>query len=327
MPSINTWDILKSSNSSFKDSYFDKQLNMNGLYKRNEIDVYNKIYRFGRFDPYNALQDTREYLFFTKPDLHIMEQKTGKLNSEIKNIPFFTELKAKYPDIIYQLQSSADPYNNPFCLLLTNMVNSNLDMPSLQSTSIDTATNVFGTSYEYRGSSEASDDNFDFSLEFRDTSHLDVYHFFRAYEEYETLKNHGLVSPMKWYITNRVLHDQIGIYKFLVDADCQTIIYYAYFCGVMFKSLPRDAFSNPNFSEGLTFSIDMKAAFVEDMNPLILRDFNYISKSYRNSNTSKESPLYDFTLGGLNGTPAVCPYISECTDISNRKRYALKWRE
>lgn len=306
-----------------------------GLYSRDEIDLYNSIYRFGRLDPYNTLTNTKEYLFFVKPDLHIIKMDNdhkkvyGKtLNDGIKGHPFFEELYTKYPHIIYQLQSSADPTKNPLSYLLTNTVISNLDMPGLDSDTIDNPSNLFGTAYDYRTSSEKSDDNFSFSLEFKDTMHLDVYHFFKAYEEYETLKAHGQVYPMMKYVSDKVLHDNIGIYKIMVDSDMSTIIYYAYFCGVMFTSLPRDAFNNPDFTEGVSFTVNMKAAFVEDMNPLILYDLNNLVKPYIEANQLLyKAPIYDEKLGGVSGMPAAAPYIdlSGEEDISGRPRYKLNW--
>ncbi len=50
-----------------------KTLHSYHIFDRNEIDRYNKISRFGFYDPYNTLSVTREYIFITKPDLHIFE--------------------------------------------------------------------------------------------------------------------------------------------------------------------------------------------------------------------------------------------------------------
>ena len=317
------WEKLKSTDASINDDNFDYLMNRNNMFKRSEIDLYNNIYRFGRLDPYNAVTNTKEYLFFTKPDLNIVTE-SGKLNDYLADQPFFKELYRKYPLVIQQLQSSADKRNNPLCLLLSNSAISSLDVPQLSAESIDTASNIYGTSYDYRGSSEASNDNFDFSIEFRDTRYLDVYHYFKAYDTYEMLKHHGLVAPKKKYITNKILHDQIGIYKFLVDEDYQTIIYYAYYWGVMFKSLPRDVFSSPTFDNGISYSIDMKAAFVDDMDPLIIRDFNSLTKNYRSN--MRDIPIYDEEYDSISGKIVKCPYIETRINTYGKEVYTLKWK-
>ena len=301
----------------------------NGIIDRVNYDMYNQIYRFGIMSPEEAMKDCKEYLFFTKPDLHIMNGKTGKLNKELENIPFFQELLAKYPNVIEQLQLSADKENNPLSYMLTNNVVSNLDMPGLDSNSIDTPVNMHGTGYEYRGSSEASDDNHSFSLEFEDNKYLEQYMYFKAYEEYETLKRHGRVTPpdIQKYVVDKVLHDAIGIYKFFCDEDGETILYYAYFCGVTWNSLPRDAFSNPNFDDGISYNINAKAAFVEDMNPLILRDFNALTEDYRKRKTTKDVPLYNIEYGQGDFKGVKAAYIKTDIDRNTLKpKYKLKWR-
>ena len=319
------WDRLKKSNSSFNDNMFDSNLQAASFYKRNQINNYTGMYRFGKVDPFTALNGAHEVVFFTKPDLHILDKGSGGyvLNKELANNPFFIELKEKYPNVINELQKSTN--SNPLSNLLFNMKikTSNLEVPAMSSTTIDNPVNIYGTSYDYRGSSESSNDNFDFSIEFSDGKYLDTYMYFKAYEEYQILKSHGLVSPKETYITNKIIHDAIGIYKFVLDEDFETIVYYGYYCGVFFKNLPRDVFSNTEFNGGITYSIDCRAAFFEDMDPLILTDFNALTSNYRNSATTKECPIYK--NGQINGERPKSAYIKQDT-VHGRKVYKLKWR-
>lgn len=269
------------------------------LFTREEINVarFEKFSRYGYLDPYNHITSNslREYLFFTKPDLHIINYKTHKLNKQLADNAFFIDLYGRYQNVITQLQRSAieEPTQFPFVNLLSFSVNSSLDLPGISSQNIDTPQTIFGNNYEYRGSGEASDDNPKFSLEFKDTKHLDLYMFFRAYEEYEVMKRHGLVTPpRKAYTKNRVLHDQMGVYKFIC-ADDGRIVHYSYICGVKPENVPRDAFSNiSNFDNGITFTIDFTGAFIEDMNPLILRDFNLTTDPRRIACKNERMPLY-----------------------------------
>ena len=319
------WDRLKKSNSSFKDSMFDSHLQSAGVYARKDINNFSGMYRFGKVNPYTTLNGAHEVVFFTKPDLHILDKSSGKykLNSELSNNPFFIELYKKYPNVIYELQKSTN--SNPLSNLLFNMKikSSNLEVPAMSSTTIDNPVNIYGTSYDYRGSSEASNDNFDFSIEFSDGKYLDTYMYFKAYEEYQILKSHGLVSPKDEYIVNKIIHDAIGIYKFVLDEDFETIVYYGYYWGVFFKSLPRDVFSNTEFNGGITYSIDCRAAFFDDMDPLILSDFNALTSKYRESSTTSESPIYK--NGQVNGERPKSAYIKQDT-VNGRKVYKLKWR-
>ena len=292
------------------DEYVSNILESKGMPSRGDYDAFNKFYRFRPWRVYDAPDKGREFLFFTKPDLYIantyIQNGAVQLQEDVKGHPFFKELADKWPNVITQLQYQADRSRYPYSLLLSNTVESNLDLPSLSANTITTATNIFGTNYEYRGTSEPSDDNYDFSLEFSDTRWLDTYMYFRAYEEYERLKAQGVILLNKSrerggldyhkYVDNKVLHDTIGIYKFIVAEDMETILYYAYFCGVTWKSLPRDSFNNADFTDGIKYGIDAKAAFVEDMNPIILSDFQQLNMNYINNNKGnlKYAPIVDY---------------------------------
>lgn len=318
------------------DNIFREIKRAYNLFDENELDLYNKRYRFGYFNPYGAIFNTREFLFFTKPDLHIYNMyaadfegsKYGNFNESLANIPYWRDLRSKYDKVIQCLQSSygaskSDPFNH----LLENMCMSNLSVPSLEAETVDSPTNMYGVNLSYRGSSEASDDSFDFDLEFRDVRYLPVYQFFKAYDQYEILKHHGLVRPYKKYIMNKILHDQFSIYKFLVDEDMETIIYYAKFFGVMPKSIPRDVFSSSTFDSGLSYSVSFSAQFFEDMNPLILSDFNAVSKSFYNS-LPYRIDVYNDLLDRTDNRPTRAAYVvSEArSGAPGGKVYKLKWR-
>lgn len=313
-----------------------------GIYDPTEIDIYNKTYRFGIRNPYSALANCREYLFFTKPDLHLLYVSGtnttipgSTLNPALTGLPFWADLYSSRKDTtLLNLQNSrtvSGGYYDPFCHLLQNQCKSNLDIPGLTSEMIDTPSNNYGVNYSYRGSSEASDDNPEFSLEFKDNRYLDVFYFFKAYEEYETLKHHGVISPPKYYITNKILHDCFSIYKFLVADDMETIIYWGKMFGVMPKSLPRDVFSNPEFDNGLSYSIDFKAAFYEDMKPEILSDFNNLSRDLYNSQTYQIN-IYNQIFGRTDTRPAkAAAIVIDRTSAAAQRSptgylYKLKWR-
>lgn len=339
LTSTKALDNISSASELYESDLMKSIYHSANLFTKNEIKtgLYNKTFRFGLLNPYGAIASAREYLFFTKPDLHILNMNDDgtlanmNLNSVLADIPFWVDLwNTRRETTIKSLQISSagsDPFNH----LLQNQIASNLDVPGLSSEMIDTPTNMYGVGYSYRGSSEASDDNPEFSLEFKDTRYLDTYMYFKAYEEYETLKHHGVISPSKYYITNKILHDQFAIYKFIVDEDMETIIYYGKMYGVTPKSLPRDVFSNPNFDNGISYSIDFKAAFYEDMKPDILADFNSLSYNLYNAQPYQIRP-HNRVLDHADFRPGVAAYVykdttSEAARISPVGYvYKLLWR-
>jgi hypothetical protein len=320
----------------FEMDYFKGLKHSRNLFNLDEIDLHNKTYRFGILNPNMALSGVREVLFFTKPDLSILKRNdiTGKvydtLNGGLAGRTFWEEMLTKRRTTINSLQGSVDGWTDPFNHLLQNTVSSNLEIPGLSSEGIETTKNAYGVNITYRGSSEASNDSFDFSLEFKDTKWLDVYYYFKMYEEYETLKHHGAVAPWKPYISSKILHDQFAIYKFLLDDDNETILYYAKFWGVYPKSLPRDTFSNTSFDTGITYSIEFKGQFFDDSDPIILREFNDLAAPlYNDGKVCKyRIDVYNDLVGRIDGRAAKCAYVVQ--EPAKRSPtgfvYKLKWK-
>lgn len=317
-------------------------LHGSNFFAKDEINLYDNIYRFGLYNPYNAVTNLREYLFFTKPDLNIFARddqtgsftisKTGTLYSNIlspglRNLPFWKDLKDERIDTIRMLQNSYSPGWN---MLLQNSVMNNLEIPGLEGTVIESPVNNYGVGFQYRGTSESSDDSIDFALEFKDTKWLDIYYFFKAYEEYETLKHHGVVAPWQGYIVNRILHDQFSIYKFMVGEDMETIVYWCKLYGVMPMNLPREVFSTVDLSNGLSYTINFKAAFFEDMRKDILSDFNSLSYSFGgdNANYMYQYETYNSDVGMGDYRPAKYAFVEKYSnpDSPTGYVYKLKWK-
>ena len=277
-------NVSKSSN----DKEIAQLVQSNGIYNKYDMDWTRTFSRRAVIDPNNALTTTKEYIFITKPDLPIASVVAGstiKPSSIIgKSNMFFNDAINRYPDMVRQLESYISSNDGPFMNALSNTVVSNLDIPGISAEHIESAANIMGTKITYRGTSYKSDQEFDFSLEFEDTKYLDIYMLFKMYDEYEKLKWNGALNfesntneGMHWrnYIFNKVLHDQMSIYKFIVAEDGYRIVYWARITGCYPISVPRDAFSDMSSnSGGQKITINWKGHFVRDMDPVILRQFN-----------------------------------------------------
>lgn len=301
-------------------------LNSNHLYNRNQIDRYTKFSRFGFLDPYNTNTITREYLFFTKMDLHLFQPRTQTLNSELSGIPFFTNCYTNYRDTMNQLQWSTRHMTNysPFCNLLSNTVSSNLDLQDISVNELETGANIYGTKLKYPLATITSNNIYEFNLEFEDTKFLDVYMFFRIWYEYELRKVQGLVTPPdENYTKNKILHDQMSVYKFIVGEDMETIIHWTKLWGVYPTSIPRSTFGD--VQDGPTkLAVSFNCQFVEDMDPNILSDFNAVTREQK-SNYSVDIPIYNSATNMANGQWCNVPYIITST-LNGRNIYKLKWR-
>lgn len=318
----NTSINLESSSSKFTE-----ELQARGIYDRTTMGLNKAFSRVPIIDPYNATTNTYEYVFFTKPDLHLLNN--GSPNPELVNrSAFFADAIDRYPHIVSQLQftSSMNSDGGVLTPLLSNTINGNLELPSINSENFETAQNVYGSKMEYRGSSYKSDEGFDFSIDFKDTKFLEVYMWFKMYDEYEKMKMRGQVTPtLHSYIINKILHDQISIYKFIVGDDGMSLIYWARIMGAFPTSVPRDAFSGKIEGE-LTYSVSWHGQIVKDMDPGILTDFNNITAPYRGVPTL--IPLYDSVNHRFNPNWAKVPYIGirkAQTNEDKLNKYYLLW--
>lgn len=328
-----TIDSKTSIKFSEKSKDVKSLIMSNGIYDRYDMDWYRKFSRFGIIDPYNALTTTREYVFITKPDLCLMNTD-GTIHKLLKNYPFFVDSINRYYQVARQLQSSVSAEDGPFMTMLSNSMTSALDLPGISSDSVETGANVIGTKINYRGTSIKSDEDFDFSLEFEDTKFLDIYMLFKMWDEYERLKWDGALEfnntdSQRWvnYIINKVLHDQVAIYKFVVADDGSRIIYWARITGCIPTSVPRDAFSDMNNSDTQKLTVNWKGHFVRDMDPVIIKHFNLLVKNRLGS--KPDLPLFNIDEKHIEGRWSSTPYI-ETRLVNNTHgsqwEYFLKWK-
>lgn len=299
------------------DSYKETIMNANNVpLNGKSIQYYDRLARFSVLDPYNKFTYGREYLFFTKPDCHIVEPNTMTLNPVLAGDPFFIDLLNRFPAVINQLQSSAGSTSyteyaakSPFMNLLCNSKTSTLELPGMSAGTMDGPTNMWGGTNTYRKDAWVSDENIEFSIEFEDTKNLDIYNLLKAYEMYHRYKMAGYIYPPNLagaktnsdgvyydtYTAKKELHDVFGIYKIIVDDDYTTILYAAYVYGAYFVNVPRDAFNSVNgVVEGMKYTIDFKAFGVSD-DPTILAQFNtLVANKYKNDPASGELNIVDF---------------------------------
>ena len=311
-------------------------------------DRNNWHYMFNRMqfaNPYYAINQPIEYIFFTKPNLNILKPGGKQLNENLRNDPFWVKMKSEYRRVISDLQEDArrdgnDMDRHVFIPMLTNAVMNNMDLPTITAETTETAATIYGTTIEYRNSSRKSTEGFDFSLEFYDNPWGDLLHFLLMYDKYEDLKSLGIVGPPSeadnltgTYRINKLLHDQFSVYKFVVSGDDrETLLYWTKATGVYIKNVPLDPFTQPK--EGLqTYSVDFHAQFIDaGMNPYTLYDFNKRCIEYFGGDPLSKKVNADYVpmankRGEANGGWRSHPYIVKHNNSHRQTgtRYALQW--
>lgn len=318
------------------DSLLRKTMRANGIFEKEDLKYNSCFYRTPRIDPYNHVHATHEYAFFVKPDCNILDN--GNLSSDIlnANVPYFQNLyKSGYNYTTLQDLSYSNGGGCPFVRILTNRKTSSIDIPDISVDEYETSQNDFGSKILYPKSSMASDENLDFSVEFEDTKSLEVYNFFKAYDIYRQLKWLGIVAPSQHFIENKILHDHMAIYKFIVDEDGETILFWAKWTGVYPKSISRSSFSDIQHQGPLKITVGFKlSGFFEDMTPNIISDFNSLVAKWITGDGSytrgySEMAWWDPDIQMVPQESVDFPYIGvDYPTADNGQQYAqyrLKW--
>jgi len=366
---VNPQTYIQEKDELLKDidnnsSELKRTMRANGLFLPEDLKYNDVFYRFPRIDPYNYIDGAREYLFFTKPDLPILGSG-GQLAYHADDISYFNDLMESpgYRKSIFGnlCQTRGETKTCPFMKILSNRKTSNLDVTDIQVEEIETAVNMYGNRVLYPKSSQLSDENMDFTIEFEDTKYQEIYHLFKAWDYYRRLKWYGILGPgvsnmsrtgrlNNWslnigrsdydtysmYSLYKILYDHISIYKILVASDGYTILYIGKVIGCFPNSISRSSFSEIPDKGPLKITIGFKmSGWYEDNLPPIVTDFNELVDSWAKADNAGISftagssnlvKLWDEDIGAISQENVMYPYILKGDEDSNgfRQRY-LCW--
>ena len=314
------------------ESLIQKTLRAHGIFSPNDMDYNTSFYPMHRNDPFNRVDATREIVFFTKPYLPILN-RGGTLNDEFASTPYFVNLWRRgytqtFADLSFQNGPTGTDGNCPFIHILTNRITASIDVPDIAVDELETAQNMWGTRILYPKSSMSSDENLDFTCEFEDTKYLEIYHLFKAWDLYRQGKWWGIFSPDQTYVTNKILYDQIAVYKFTIASDGETLLHWCKWTGCFPKSISRSSFTEIPKEGPLKITVNFKlSGWFEDMEPNILSDFNQIVADW--AGTGLSSNIYDIwsdDIGMVSQDNVQYPFILEGKpDSKGKVPYYFEW--
>lgn len=319
-------DISKS------DSLLRRTLRANGIYELRDMNYNSSFYRFPRWDPYHLVEGTKELVFFTKPDLPILSN--GTLNSSAEcNAAEVSLFKSLY-DLGYGKTTLTDLcFHNglvdkdcPFIRILTNRISASVDIPDIRVDSLESAQNMYGTKLYYPKSSMGSDENIEFSVEFEETNHLEIYYLFKAWDYFRRLCWLGVMRPDINYILNKVLCDHISVYKFILDNDGETILFCCKWTGVYPVSISRNSFGEVPEKGPLKMTIGFKqSGWFEDTDSSVIADFNALVSSWKWSYENMD--MWDNEIQAISGENVYIPYIVQDTSVNSDgySKYLFRW--
>ena len=317
---------------------------------------FSRFSRYGYIDPaHEFVSGTREYIFFSKPDLHLMNPD-GTLYDQLETNAFLMEAYKHYRYSFYCLQqyfganttisddsstgkvtadsSSVFDITSKYIPILTNMATSTFDLSDISASDVEGNRNLYQINTTYREGSLASDLQYDFSIEFKDTKYLDVYMIFKIYDEYFRHKFYANIEPNREeYITAKIYPEALSIWKVIVD-DSDRIIYWAKAIGCTPMSVPRGTLSN--IENQIKFTINWKAQFIKDMDPINLMELNHLTaRSIGKSNLDEVSFAlpssgetwvgYPMVISAENGSPYNTVARTGDNNLNPQNFYKLVW--
>jgi hypothetical protein len=251
---------------------------------------FDSFYRNKYLDPFIA---GYAFVFVTKPSLFIypIEQANPQKyeNLAYENMvrdPKFTQFtkKDKFNNldtlIAEQLSYVRDGNNNNiknFLPLFTNRTKSfsALDVVMNQQEAFDTKQGYRMVLPTFKTESEGSGSA---SLAMQETSNLDIIKTLTLWVNYISNITDGTFHANPDMVKNGVLDYMSSIYYFVLEPDGKTLKYWAKYTGCWPNTIPYAALS---YNRGDQSLVDLEVNFLymtkEDMNPMILEDFNRVS--------------------------------------------------
>ena len=260
-------------------------------YPDNEIWEVERFNRFRLRYGMDPSISNISYVFFTRPLLN--------LDPYSKVDPYlYTLSKSVYGrHILYDLNPLTKLYNadsknyTPFIMALTNnivgftpkdvVLRSNEALENQHNEKIIYASNYYDT---------LSADSF--SVDILETSNLYYTNLIKTWVDYINNVQSGKWEPLLDYVQQRVIDYMSSMYYFLLGEDGHTITYYAKYTGVYPNTIPYSSLASgdPNERQIRKLPVTFQYVRKEDMNPLILNDFNVLVSKYSdfNMNTQDE---------------------------------------
>lgn len=330
-----------------RDNLFDVdttiQKNFNGIddwtiRQRLEIDytTQNKdaaFYKFNRYlkkFPDDELTTLVPYVFLVRPDLNILNSSLDNYaNDTISGDPTIRWLFNNCPDTIRSLSTHFSS-NHDYIPYLCNRVET---FPTFDfSLKVNDVTQAF-TGYKsfYAGNAIESTTGIQFDITFSEDKNLNTLKLFFAWTYYIDGIMRNKFIPKDVYRFNRIADYYTSIYYFLCKPDAQEIVYFQKIVGAFPTNAPMSLLSmNLPMTPDTKVNISFSAFYVEQLNPVILSEFNYNSRMNYNGNWSRDpyirplNPVPHYETDIMSGRTFVgTPYVYS----DDGKTYYLLWNE
>lgn len=291
-------------------------------------DIQKKLHHsFNRYKtPFvdKELSKTFAYVFFTRPDLNILEyaDNTFTLKSQCFQDPKYNYCFRSNSNTLRSLVGIGNP-NHKFLVLLSNEALS-FEVSDMTLKTLEHGETYNGNKIIYGSTDHESVGSGEMNISYRDTPALDIFKMHLIWTDYINKVSRGLMDPKEEYIKQKILDYAVSCYYFLCGPDGSSILYWQKLTGVFPINTGENAFSwddgtllaKPEINIKYMYSMrtSMDIVHLQEFNDLVLNVSDY-KDTYSPDNCQTGSTLTH------------CPYIMEAEASNGSKLYRLMWLE
>ena len=284
-------------------------------------DLFKNYNRFKIPFTDEVLSKTFSHVFFTRPDLNLVEYKGSNsvvLTKQVENDATFYYLFKTNRNILTsltQMHSSSHDFN----LFLSSMARS-FEVSDEYIKTTEHGETFTGYKMQYGKHIIESRTAGTFSVNYEDNKHLEIYKCHKAWVEYISKVYRGELTTKREYITTKTLDYACSVYFIICAADNETILFWTKYYGVFPTNIPSSvtSWSKGDSMKIPEYSITYAYAYKEDFSPLTLAEFNMNSSA-----ELKYVKNYSEDLGHSGQTMTGAPFIET---INHNGHYEFKLR-
>lgn len=305
------------------------------ILKRN-LNMYEKMayastftryfHHFDRFKmpyPEMSLGKTFAHVFFTRPDLNIVNRSgmNFSLTRQAQNDPLYYHLGKSRLVLLASLTSTLCT-SHDLIPYLSNAASS-FEISDEFIKTVEHGETWTGHKIQYGKNDVESKSAGTFSVTYTDDRELSVYKMHKVWVDYISKVYRGAFEAKEQHVKDRALDYASSVYYILCAEDGETILFWSKFYGVFPTNAPSSAtsWSKGNLLAKPEFSVNYAYSFKEDFNPYALAEFNF---NCRGGYTYKK--VYEPELASTGKSFSGAPFIDTVTDSTGNYVYKLRFR-
>ena len=310
------------SKSDLKEIHQAEDRNVRSLksnFKYN-TEYYN---RFKKALPDDILTRGFMHIFFSRPDLNLLNDAGTELRSQIAKDGFFKLKWAQKPNLVKQLIKNSGADNN-FMMLLSNKAES--------FSSIDESIKYadYGRTF-HNQSVMLGKGIFDsliagtLEIKYTDTRDLDILALHKMWIQYISNVYHGSWDPKTTYIWKKIIDYAVSVEVVVTAEDFETVLYWSKYYGIFPINVPYSALSwdSGNIIIKPDFSITYGYSWREEWNPASLTELNMNCFKNEEVKSARYIPTYNSNYGRSGTTWVGAPFVELIKDPNGKgKNYA-----